>query len=57
MDKVSMKKDYKRLKLLFLLINCDTSGLLLHHSPNYFGNSRKWYFLGSMALGIHFSWF
>lgn len=48
MDNVSMKEDYNRLKLFCLLIKCDAAGVLLHHFSNYFGNSRRLYFLGRM---------
>lgn len=41
----SMKEEYNWLKLFFLLIKCDTTGVLLHRSPNYFGNSRRLYIL------------
>lgn len=27
--------------------------MLLHHTPNYFGNSRRLYILGNLALSIH----
>lgn len=53
-DGVPVKEDYNQLKLFFLLIKCDTTGVLLHHSPSYFGNSRRLYILGNLALSIHF---